>query len=64
MSHNIILFELDFGVKFPLLHFLQFPSDSKSTIILCRVLENAILCGLITYKSIKMFDTALLYNIY
>ena len=29
---NIILFKVDFNVKFPLLHFLLFLSDSKSTI--------------------------------
>ena len=28
--HNIILFELDFNVKFPLLRILQFLSDLKS----------------------------------
>ena len=31
--HNIILFELDFNIKFPLLLFLQFLSDLKSTIL-------------------------------
>ena len=31
--HNIILFELDFIVKFPLLRLLQFLSDLKSTIL-------------------------------
>ena len=30
--HNIILFELDFDVKFPLLRLLLFLSDLKSTI--------------------------------
>ena len=30
---NIILFDLDFDVKFPLLRLLQFLSDSKSTIL-------------------------------
>ena len=30
---NIILFELDFNVKFPLLHILQFLSNLKSIII-------------------------------
>ena len=33
--HNIILFELDFSVKFPLLRLLQFLSDLKSTIPVC-----------------------------
>ena len=33
--HNIILFELDFNEKFPLLHLLQFLSDLKIT-ILCQ----------------------------
>ena len=33
LPHNIILFELDFDVKFPLLRLLQFLSDFKSTII-------------------------------
>ena len=33
IPHNIILFELDFDLKFPLLHLLQFLSDSKNTII-------------------------------
>ena len=32
--HNIILFELEFDVKFPLLRFLLFLSDLKSTIVL------------------------------
>ena len=31
--HNIILFELDFSIKFPLLRLLQFLSDLKSTIL-------------------------------
>ena len=31
--HNIILFELDFNVIFPLLRLLQFLSDLKSTIV-------------------------------
>ena len=31
--HNIILFELDFNVKFPVLRLLQFLSDSKSIIL-------------------------------
>ena len=31
--HNIILFELDFNVKFPVLRLLQFLSDLKSTIL-------------------------------
>jgi hypothetical protein len=31
--HNIILFELDFDVKFPLLGLLLFLSDLKSTIV-------------------------------
>ena len=31
-QHNIILFELDFDVKFPLLRLLQFLIDLKSTI--------------------------------
>ena len=30
-SHNIILFELDFTLKFPLLRLLQFLNDLKST---------------------------------
>ena len=30
--HNIILFDLDLNVKFPLLRLLQFLSDLKSTI--------------------------------
>ena len=34
--HNIILFELDFNVKFPLLRLLQFLSDLKSTINMKR----------------------------
>ena len=29
LLHNIILFQLDFNVKFPLLRFLQFLSDLK-----------------------------------
>ena len=33
LRHNIILFELDFNVKFPLLRLLQFLSDLKSTIL-------------------------------
>ena len=32
--HNIILFELDFIVKFPLLRLFQFLSDLKSTIVI------------------------------
>ena len=32
--HNIILYELDFDVKFPLLRLFQFLSDLKSTICL------------------------------
>ena len=32
-SHNFILFELDFYVKFPLLRLLQFLSDLKSTVL-------------------------------
>ena len=32
--HKIILFELDFNIKFPLLRLLQFVSDLKSTIFL------------------------------
>ena len=32
VPHNIILLELDFNVKFPLLRLLQFLSDLKSTI--------------------------------
>ena len=36
---NIILFELDFNVKFPLLRLLQFLSDLKSTIVIkCDIL--------------------------
>ena len=31
--YNIILFELDFNVKFPLLRLLQFLSDSKNTFL-------------------------------
>ena len=31
MLNNIILFELDFDVRFPLLHLLQFLSDLEST---------------------------------
>ena len=31
--HNVILFELDFHVKFPLLRLLKFLSDLKSTIL-------------------------------
>ena len=31
-QHNIILFRLDFNIKFPLLRLLQFLSDLKSTI--------------------------------
>ena len=31
--HNIILFELDFDVKFPLLRLFLFLSDLKSTIL-------------------------------
>ena len=31
-TNNIILFELDFTVKFPLLRLLQFLTDLKSTI--------------------------------
>ena len=30
--HNIILFELDFDIKFPLVCLLQLPIDLKSTI--------------------------------
>ena len=33
-QHTIILFELDFNIKFPLLHLLQFLNDLKSTFIL------------------------------
>ena len=33
-QHNIIMFELDSDVKFPLLRLLQFLSDLKSTIFL------------------------------
>ena len=32
-QHNIILFELNFDVKFPLLRLLIFLSDLKSTIL-------------------------------
>ena len=32
--HKIILFQLDFNVKFPLLRLLQFLSDFKSTIFM------------------------------
>ena len=38
--HNIILFELDYNVKFPLLRLLQFLSDLKSTIIELKYLER------------------------
>ena len=31
MTHNIILFELDFNVTFPLLHHLQYLSDLRRT---------------------------------
>ena len=34
--HNIILFKLDFDVKFPLLRLFQFESDLKSTIFIYR----------------------------
>ena len=32
LPNNFILFELDFDIKFPLLHLLLFLSDLKSTI--------------------------------
>ena len=42
-THNIILFKLDFNVKFPLLRLLQFLSDLKSTIcyLFCASLHPA-----------------------
>ena len=40
LFHNIILFELDFNVKFPLLRLLQFLSDLKSTICIHVILES------------------------
>ena len=36
IPHNIILFELDFDLKFPLLHLLQFLSDLKSTVLVIK----------------------------
>ena len=42
--HNIILFELDFDVKFPLSRLLQFLSNLKSTIVLLIQLAKQYLC--------------------
>ena len=39
-SHNIILFELDFNVKFSLLRLLQLLSDLKSTIVVLKVIAQ------------------------
>ena len=44
--HNIILFELDFSVKFLLLHLLPFVTDLKSTIlnfIICQKFPDVLL---------------------
>ena len=44
--HNIILFELNLNVKFPLLPLLQFLSDSKSTSYntkLCYMFDSIIM---------------------
>ena len=38
--HNFILFELDFDLKFPLLRFLLFLSDLKSTISCQRLAQS------------------------
>ena len=52
--HNIILFKLDFDVKFPLLRLLQFLSDLKSTIL--NLCEHA-------FKGLKKSDKIFFSNI-
>ena len=52
-QHNIILFELDFDVKFPLLGLLQFLSDSKSTILCVVNILPLLLIIFIRYISIE-----------
>ena len=51
LPENIILFELDFYIKFPLLPVLQFLSDLKSIILKYK---NAF--SFIHFKSVRKFS--------
>ena len=54
--HNFILFQLDFDVKFPLLRFLLFLTDLKSTIIPALnlfLVQNNFNCLLLCVLSIQ-----------
>ena len=57
--HSTILFELDFNIKFPLLHLLKFPSDLKRTIVVLFLASKPVIITFTVYfinNSESQFD--------